>query len=242
MTLHTPTGPAGHRSVLPSAPRCRAVGHGRHPHRHRALLDGGRDRAGRGARWRLDARGRAVAGRQPDDAVGRPGCRSAVWTCPLEDIVDFLNRRVADGSRGRDPVAARRRSRSSPTCTTAGVPMALVTSSFRVLAEPFAAAVGLFDVVVSGDEVTRREAGPGAVPDGGSAARGRHRRLRRGRGLARRASRRPSRPARAPSRSRSCSASRARPGLSRIASLADLTLPVLARIVGGDVLDLRRAS
>ena len=34
----------------------------------------------------------------------------------------------------------------------------------------------------------------------------------------------------------------ARPGLSRIASLADLTLPALARIVGGDVLDLRRAS
>ena len=33
-----------------------------------------------------------------------------------------------------------------------------------------------------------------------------------------------------------------RPGLSRVASLADLTVPDFARIAGGDVLDLRRAS
>jgi hypothetical protein len=34
----------------------------------------------------------------------------------------------------------------------------------------------------------------------------------------------------------------AQPGLTRIASLTDLTLPTLARIVAGEVLDLRRAG
>ena len=34
----------------------------------------------------------------------------------------------------------------------------------------------------------------------------------------------------------------AQPGLTRIASLADLTLPTLARIAAGEVLDLRRAG
>ena len=34
----------------------------------------------------------------------------------------------------------------------------------------------------------------------------------------------------------------AQPGLTRIASLTDLTLPTLGRIVGGEVLDLRRAG
>ena len=42
----------------------------------------------------------------------------------------------------------------------AGVPQALVTSSFEVLAAPFAAAVGLFDVVVSGDTVARPKPDP----------------------------------------------------------------------------------
>ena len=71
---------------------------------------------------------------------------------PLEEIVDFLNRRVAEGvaagipwQPGAQQVLA--------DLHDAGVPMALVTSSFRMLAEPFAAAAGLFDVVVSGDEV-----------------------------------------------------------------------------------------
>ncbi|WP_307861441.1 HAD family hydrolase [Cellulomonas wangleii] len=43
---------------------------------------------------------------------------------------------------------------------SAGVPQALVTSSFGVLAAPFADAVGLFDVVVSGDTVTRPKPHP----------------------------------------------------------------------------------
>lgn len=42
----------------------------------------------------------------------------------------------------------------------AGVPQALVTSSFEVLAAPFAHAVGLFDVVVAGDTVARPKPDP----------------------------------------------------------------------------------
>ncbi|WP_307802591.1 HAD family hydrolase [Cellulomonas dongxiuzhuiae] len=42
----------------------------------------------------------------------------------------------------------------------AGVPLALVTSSFEVVAAPFARTVGLFDVVVSGDTVTRPKPHP----------------------------------------------------------------------------------
>jgi beta-phosphoglucomutase-like phosphatase (HAD superfamily) len=38
--------------------------------------------------------------------------------------------------------------------------MALVTSSYRVLSEPFAASAGCFDVVVSGDTVTRAKPDP----------------------------------------------------------------------------------
>ncbi|GEK21158.1 HAD family hydrolase [Cellulomonas xylanilytica] len=159
---------------------------------------------------------------------------------PLEEIVDFLNRRVADGvaagipwQPGAEQVLA--------DLHGAGVPMALVTSSFRMLAEPFAAAAGRFDVVVSGDEVARAKPDPEpyltaarllgvdvadcvAVED-----------------------------SRAGIASALASGARtvaievmqpvaAQPGLSRIASLHDLTPSALGRIVRGEVLDLRRAS
>lgn len=159
---------------------------------------------------------------------------------PDEEIADFLNTRVAAGvaagipwQEGAQEILA--------ALHGARVPMALVTSSFRTLAEPFAAAVGLFDVVISGDEVTRPKPDPEpylvaaqrlgvdiadcvAVEDSHS-------------GIA----------------SAVASGARvvavevmqavtARPGLSRVASLADLTLADLARIGRGDVLDLRRAS
>ncbi|ADG74903.1 HAD-superfamily hydrolase, subfamily IA, variant 3 [Cellulomonas flavigena DSM 20109] len=42
----------------------------------------------------------------------------------------------------------------------AGVPQALVTSSFAVVASPFVDAVGLFDVVVTGDVVERHKPHP----------------------------------------------------------------------------------
>ncbi|WP_315096540.1 HAD family phosphatase [uncultured Cellulomonas sp.] len=157
-----------------------------------------------------------------------------------DEIVDFLNTRVGAAvaaeipwQPGAEQVLADLRA--------AGVPMALVTSSYRSLAEPFAAAAGVFDVVVSGDEVARPKPDPEpyltaarllgvdigdcvAVEDSGA-------------GIA----------------SAVASGARAvaievmqpiaaRPGLSRVASLADLTLPALARIVRGEVLDLRRAS
>nr|WP_322746772.1 HAD family phosphatase [Cellulomonas sp. S1-8] len=120
----------------------------------------------------------------------------------------------------------------------AGVPQALVTSSFQVLAAPFADAVGLFDVVVAGDTVTRPKPHPepyltaarllgvdvtGCVAFEDSRS-----------GLA------------------SAVASGARvvavdshvvldppPGVSRTASLAALDLTTLARIAAGEALDLR---
>ncbi|WP_421733493.1 HAD family hydrolase [Cellulomonas sp.] len=158
----------------------------------------------------------------------------------LDAIVDFLNQRVAAGvaagipwQPGAQQVLA--------DLHDAGVPMALVTSSFRMLAEPFAAAVGMFDVVVSGDEVSRPKPDPEpyltaarllgadiadcvAVEDSSA-------------GIA----------------SAVASGARAvgievlqpvppRAGLSRIVSLADLTLAAFARLAAGEVLDLRRAG
>ena len=159
---------------------------------------------------------------------------------PLEEIVDFLNQRVAAAvaagipwQPGAQQVLADLRE--------AGVPMALVTSSFRMLAEPFAAAAGVFDAVVSGDDVERAKPDPEpyltaarllgvdiadcvAVEDSvagiaSAAASGAH-------AVA----------------IEVMQPVAARPGLSRIASLTDLTIPTFGRIVRGDVLDLRRAG
>ncbi|GEL97529.1 HAD family hydrolase [Cellulomonas terrae] len=159
---------------------------------------------------------------------------------PLEDIVDFLNVRVAEGvaagipwQPGAEQVLA--------TLHEAGVPMALVTSSFRMLAEPFAAAAGRFDVVVSGDEVARAKPDPEPYL---TAAR------LLGVDIADCVAVEDSRAGIA-----SALASGARtvaievmqpvapqPGLSRVAALHDLTLTALGRVVRGEVLDLRRAS
>lgn len=159
---------------------------------------------------------------------------------PLEDIVDFLNGRVAEGvaagipwQPGAEQVLA--------TLHEAGVPMALVTSSFRMLAEPFAAAARRFDVVVCGDEVSRAKPDPEPYL---TAAR------LLGVDVADCVAVEDSRAGIA-----SALASGARtvaievmqpvapqPGLSRIAALDDLTLTALGRVVRGEVLDLRRAS
>ncbi|WP_421741726.1 HAD family hydrolase [Cellulomonas sp.] len=159
---------------------------------------------------------------------------------PADAIVDFLNDRVAAAvaagipwQPGAQQVLADLRD--------ARVPMALVTSSFRMLAAPFAAAAGMFDVVVSGDEVSQPKPDPEpyltaarllgvdiadcvAVEDSHAGIT-------------------------------SALASGARtvgievlqpvapqPGLSRIASLGDLTLSAIGRVVRGEVLDLRRAG
>ncbi|WP_243886049.1 HAD family hydrolase [Cellulomonas fengjieae] len=159
---------------------------------------------------------------------------------PLEEIVDFLNRQVAAAVAAELPWQAGAQ-QVLADLRDAGVPMALVTSSFRILAEPFAEAAGLFDVVVTGDGVTRAKPDPEpyqlaaqllgvdiedcvAIEDSGAGITSA---LASG---ARAVAIEVMQPV------------AARPGLSRIAALSDLTLPTFARIVRGEVLDLRRAG
>lgn len=78
---------------------------------------------------------------------------------PLDEIVDFLNARVAAGVAASTPWQPGARELLD-ALVAAGVPMALVTSSYRVLSEPFAAVAGCFDVVVSGDTVTNAKPDP----------------------------------------------------------------------------------
>ena len=159
---------------------------------------------------------------------------------PYDEIVDFLNQRVASGVAAGIPWQPGAHELLSAV-HAAGVPMALVTSSFAMLADPFAAAVGLFDVVVSGDEVSRPKPDPEpyvlaaerlGVPVGDCIAVEDSRS-----GIA------------------SAVASGARtiavevhhavahsPGLSRISSLADVSFQDLQRVAAGDVLDLRAAG
>lgn len=159
---------------------------------------------------------------------------------PHDEIIDFLNQRVASGVAAGIPWQPGAQELLQAV-HAAGIPMALVTSSFAVLADPFAAAVGLFDAVVSGDEVSRPKPDPEpyvlaaqrlgveigstiAVEDSRS-------------GIA----------SAVASGARTIAvevhhAVGSRPGLSRIGSLADVTLADLLRVADGDVLDLRVAG
>nr|WP_255502297.1 HAD family phosphatase [Cellulomonas sp. JH27-2] len=74
---------------------------------------------------------------------------------PLDEIVDFLNVRVAAGVARRTPWQPGARELLD-ALAAANVPMALVTSSWRRLAEPFARVAGCFDVVVAGDDVVNK--------------------------------------------------------------------------------------
>ncbi|PVU81561.1 HAD family phosphatase (plasmid) [Cellulomonas sp. WB94] len=76
-----------------------------------------------------------------------------------DEIRDFLHSRVAAGVASGVPWQAGAEDLLS-ALAAAGVPLALVTSSFAVLADPFARMVGLFDVVVSGDEVRHNKPHP----------------------------------------------------------------------------------
>ena len=158
----------------------------------------------------------------------------------VDEIVDFLNGRVAAGVAAGIPWQPGARELLD-ALAAAGVPMALVTSSFAVLADPFAAAVGLFGAVVSGDEVSRpkpdpepyvlaaRKLGldPGvcvAVEDsrsGIASAVGSGARVLAVEVL---------------------QAVEARAGLSIVGSLTDVSLADLGRIAAGEVLDRRRAA
>jgi HAD superfamily hydrolase (TIGR01509 family) len=159
---------------------------------------------------------------------------------PHDEIVDFLNQRVAAGVAAGIPWQPGAEELLQAV-HAAGVPMALVTSSFAVLAEPFAAAVGLFDVVVSGDEVSRPKPDPEpyllaaerlgvdvaatiAVEDSRAGIASAYASGARTLAVEVHLSVPP------------------RPGLSRVASLADVSLTDLLRVAQGEVLDLRVAG
>lgn len=78
---------------------------------------------------------------------------------PVGEIVDFLNARVAAGVAAATPWQPGARELLDELAA-AGVPMALVTSSYRQLSEPFAATAGCFDVIVSGDTVANAKPDP----------------------------------------------------------------------------------
>ncbi|WP_298460065.1 HAD family phosphatase [uncultured Cellulomonas sp.] len=157
---------------------------------------------------------------------------------PVEEIVDFLIGRVVEQVTRHVPWQPGARE-VLEALAAAGVPCALVTMSYRRLAEPFVAAApaGVFRTVVVGDEVTHGKPHPEAYLT--AAAR---------LGVD---------PTRcvavedSPSGIGSALAAGARtigvevmlpiapaPGLSRVSSLTELDLASLARVAGGDVLDL----
>ncbi|GIG21031.1 hydrolase [Cellulomonas chitinilytica] len=166
--------------------------------------------------------------------------RSRGVDLPDDEIAAFLNSRVAAGVAAGIPWQPGAE-RLLKDLKAAGVPMALVTSSFRVLAEPFAQAAPFFDVVVAGDDVARPKPDPEPY-------------LRAAEGLGVDVT---ACVAFEDSRSGIASAVASgarvvaievmqpvapRPGLSRVASLEDVALDDLARIAGGDELDLRPAG
>jgi HAD superfamily hydrolase (TIGR01509 family) len=77
----------------------------------------------------------------------------------VDEIVDFLNQRVAAAVAEQTPWQPGGRELLA-ALAEAGVPQALVTSSYRELAEPFARVAGVFATVVAGDEVERPKPDP----------------------------------------------------------------------------------
>ncbi|WP_028048109.1 HAD family phosphatase [Cellulomonas sp. URHD0024] len=159
---------------------------------------------------------------------------------PHAEIIDFLNARVAAAVAAGIPWQPGARELLGAV-RAAGVPMALVTSSFAVLADPFAAAVGLFDVVVSGDEVSRPKPDPEPYE---LAAR------RLGVDIGSCIAVEDSRSGIASAVASGAStiaievhhSVAERPGLSRVSSLVDVSVEDLLRVAAGEVLDLRVAS
>lgn len=155
---------------------------------------------------------------------------------PAEEIIDFLIDRVAAEVRREVPWQPGAR-QLLDALHAAGVPTALVTMSYRRLAEPVAEQAGVFDVLVTGDMVAQGKPHPesylraaetlGVDPRDCVAFED------------------------SPPGIRAARASGAvtvgvqhivpvepQPGLSRVTSLADLTLGDIAAIADGQVLDL----
>lgn len=77
----------------------------------------------------------------------------------VDEIVAFLNGRVAAAVAEQTPWQPGGRELLA-ALAEAGVPQALVTSSYRELADPFARVAGVFATVVAGDEVERPKPDP----------------------------------------------------------------------------------
>ena len=118
----------------------------------------------------------------------------------------------------------------------AGVPQALVTSSYRVLGEPFARVAGCFGAVVCGDDVSRPKPDPEPYL---TAAR------LLGVDVAACVALEDSRSGVAAALAAGARTIAVevvqpvapRPGLSRVASLVDVSLELIARVAAGDVVD-----
>lgn len=156
-----------------------------------------------------------------------------------EEIIDFLNERVGRGVAERAPWQPGAHE-LLVELHGAGVPLALVTSSFRVLAEPFARAVGLFDVVVAGDDV--RAPKPDPEPYLTAAAR-----LGIDAGACVAVEDSPSGLASAVASGAHVVAVQVmvpvvRTDVTRVSSLVDLGLDELREVAAGRLLDLRRAA
>jgi HAD superfamily hydrolase (TIGR01509 family) len=190
-----------------------------------------------GGTWTADD-ALAMVGNSMVDSAAKLQARGVVLT--VAEITDFLNSRVGSEVAAGIPWQAGARALLDQL-VAAQVPLALVTSSFAVLADPFARAVAVFDTVVSGDEVTRNKPDPEPYltaasrlrvdirscvvvedsPAGIASARAAGARVLAVQVIA------PIEPL---------------DGLSITDSLAHVTLEHLARIAAGEVLDLRRAS
>lgn len=180
-----------------------------------------------------------------DDAAAMVGSPMSVAAAALrargvgladDEIRDFLNARVAAGVEERLPWQPGALALLE-ALRDAGVPQALVTSSYRVLGEPFARRAGFFGAVVCGDDVTHAKPDPEpyltaarllgvdveacvALEDSRSGVAS---------ALA----------------SGACTIGievvqpvAARPGLSRVATLEDVSLETIARVAAGGVVDL----
>ncbi|MEV7971659.1 HAD family hydrolase [Cellulomonas sp. NPDC089187] len=78
---------------------------------------------------------------------------------PVDEIIEYLSVRVRAGVAADTPWQPGARELLT-TLAEAGVPQALVTSSYRNLALPFAEAAGVFATVVAGDDVQHAKPHP----------------------------------------------------------------------------------